>query len=41
LRGNRSNLLARDPAANVSAERVGDLLELDPASWLGTNQEVA
>jgi hypothetical protein len=33
--------LARYPAADVSVERVGDLLELDPASWLGANKEIS
>ena len=31
--------VARYPAADVSVERVGDLLELAPASWLGANKK--
>jgi FMN phosphatase YigB (HAD superfamily) len=34
-------LLARYPAADVSVERVGDLLERDPASWLDAIQEIS
>jgi len=33
--------LARYPAADVSVERVGDLLELDPAAWLGETKELS
>ena len=32
-------LLARYPAADVSVERVGDLIEQDPATWLDATQE--
>ena len=32
--------LARYPAADVSVERIGDLLELDPAAWLGNTKEI-
>ncbi|MDQ6639681.1 MAG: HAD family hydrolase [Pseudomonadota bacterium] len=31
--------LARYPAADLSVERIGDLLEHGPASWLGATQE--
>ncbi|MGZ5236030.1 MAG: HAD family hydrolase [Caldimonas sp.] len=31
--------LARYPAADVSVEGIGDLLELDPSSWLGARRE--
>ncbi|MGZ5186109.1 MAG: HAD family hydrolase [Caldimonas sp.] len=34
----RANL-ARYPAADVSVEGIGDLLELDPSSWLGARRE--
>lgn len=34
-------LLARYPTADVSVERVGDLLERDPASWLDAIQEIS
>jgi len=34
-------LLARYPAADVSVERVGDLLERDAASWLDAIQEIS
>ena len=33
--------VARYPAADVSVERVGDLLELDPAAWLGETKELS
>jgi FMN phosphatase YigB (HAD superfamily) len=33
--------LARYPAADVSVERVADLLELDPASWLDAAKEIS
>jgi FMN phosphatase YigB (HAD superfamily) len=33
--------LARYPAADVSVERIGDLLELDPAAWLDNTKEIA
>jgi FMN phosphatase YigB (HAD superfamily) len=33
--------LARYPAADVSVEGVGDLLELAPASWLGANKKIS
>jgi FMN phosphatase YigB (HAD superfamily) len=32
--------LARYPAADVSVERIGDLLELDPAAWLDNTKEI-
>ena len=32
--------LARYPAADVCVDRIGDLLELDPSSWLVTTQEI-
>jgi FMN phosphatase YigB (HAD superfamily) len=32
--------VARYPAADVSVERVGDLLELDPAAWLDNTKEI-
>jgi FMN phosphatase YigB (HAD superfamily) len=36
---NDAALLARYPAADVSVERIGDLIELDPAVWLDATQE--
>jgi len=33
--------LARYPAADVSVDRIGDLLELDPSSWLVATQEIS
>jgi FMN phosphatase YigB (HAD superfamily) len=30
--------LARYPAADIGVDRIGDLLELDPSSWLGAMQ---
>ena len=33
--------LARYPAADVSVDNIGDLLELDPSSWLGAPQETS
>jgi FMN phosphatase YigB (HAD superfamily) len=34
-------VLARYPAADVSVERIGDLLGLDPRSWLGATHEIS
>jgi FMN phosphatase YigB (HAD superfamily) len=32
--------IARYPAADVGVDRIADLLELDPSSWLGANREL-
>jgi hypothetical protein len=34
-------LVARYPAADVSVDRVGDLIELDPAAWLDATKEIS